>query len=814
MQQGLLAAGPRQKGLRRGFQNAWARAGFGFYGGYMPAKTQTQGYATGQSHSLGIYVLKLNIQPSLWKELGERLYLIAAPNWLYEVDSTPLDFDDFKLESEPSTELAQRAGSSLWSSPIRLELKFITAPDGSGMLATCVSFFLSEEPKRGLKFGLAHDCGPNTRGFVLYQGLDSETLWKQPQGHAGQRIFWPSVWQPDVPWKNGPTLWRLPKVLPYFDSHLHIQSNHVAPLPIVWDKFPASKLVKMLQPGYEGTDLNLATGTAGIAALGAGIVYGILRKDMSLAFDIGGYLIHFFRSGRANEGLDDLSKVLFGESGKIGVLTTYQVSDKLGSELRGVSHWGLPFYPRPADAKRPDTVWALSTPLPMDMHYGHFNGYFAEPIYHEESNGDFSFNVDPFTGKRGRISAKEAEVYEEWEEQLNFTKAAAKKDANQWRILPHFHFDPRRYRDDDRTKENWEKPFPFINSAAGKSEKDEPFIGVKTYTSLGYMPLDPLLPWQKKIYERCEKLGIPWMNHCTVEGAYTHEKPFFYDLWKRNPETAQVFRDWEALKNPEDKQTSKTIEGLEADLASLVKSMSLGGNIGSIQKKEAALWREKCRWFDEHYIYPKAWEQVATDYPKLKLCLAHFCGYDFWGDKGFESEGAKNLKTGMVYGFPKTDSGSLPDKTKTNPLIHQLVSLIREDNQVHADISFFFFTEYNRDSLRRFFSWARTYKKGLLLDRILWGSDWPLLIMDKSLKRKIEMRSEMMRKYAAFNFKELCAIDPELWIRFTTINPARFYGIRELVPHLGKVLKTPVPEPLKTAPYSLEELYALPGKAK
>jgi hypothetical protein len=123
-------------------------------------------------------------------------------------------------------------------------------------------------------------------------------------GFEKRRIYWPGVWQPEFPWKEIPTLWRLPRTLPYIDSHLHIQSNHTAPLPLVWDKLPVKELFRTLTIGYESK--NLIKG----GAVGAGAVVNFLAGNYLTSFAMGAALIHAYKTGEVKIGLDLILKKL------------------------------------------------------------------------------------------------------------------------------------------------------------------------------------------------------------------------------------------------------------------------------------------------------------------------------------------------------------------------------------------------------------------------------------------------------------------------------------------------------------------------
>ena len=106
---------------------------------------------------------------------------------------------------------------------------------------------------------------------------------------------------------------------------------------------------------------------------------------------------------------------------------------------------------------------------------------------------------------------------------------------------------------------------------------------------------------------------------------YTHDKPFYYDLWKADP----VLKQKHTL-DPD-------IETLEQNLKTHIEKIGKGIVDFGWKQMEKDLLFKKISWFDKHYVFPSAWESVIKSRKNLKLCLAHFCGYDFFGTKEFKN---------------------------------------------------------------------------------------------------------------------------------------------------------------------------------
>jgi len=756
---------------------------------------------TGATWMMGFFAANLNFPFKRLKELDERFYLLITLDKIRE--DLPIIISDYT--ELPESDWMRKSTTKLYYDhiPFRLPLK-IRMDEAEKGYATLEILCWAFNPKftSNKYVTLVYDkVGMRDIGVAIFQNLpmtqlygwssklrETETKLAKRENRSEKIIFSASAWQPDIQFATNVdiNLWRLPEVLPMVDSHLHIQSNHCAPLPLVWDKLPVGGVFEFLGIGWETqvpSKASLIKGTI-VGAVGA-----LLAGPGVSAFALGGMIANEIRLGKFKPGLDGISGLLFGESGRIGSGSTDKIGDTLSKLLGKAITWQLPFF-------SVDGPKAMATPLPMDMHYGHFHGYHGEPIY-KMKKGVFTFRVSPFFEKRAAISSNDTKAYEPFDKQILFTSKTATSKTNRWSLLPLFHFDPRRWTEKSEIPKTWTEPFSYVNTKAKVSPRQKPFIGFKTYTSLGYMPLDPALPHQELFYARCEVEEIPIMNHCTTAGMYTHDKPFYYDLWKQDSKLKHLH------------QLDPEIEQLEEELKNHI--LKLRENVIDLSWRtlEKQLLLKKNTWFDTHYVFPSAWEKVAMRWPRLKVCLAHFCGYDFFGIKGIEN-GETFEDTGMIYGFPETHPNELPDIKKTNPLIHGLCKLLRPENQIHFDVSFFFITDFNREAIRNFYHWAKGYKGGFIIDRMLWGSDWPLLATDHSKGK--HLKEAQLKGYVDMNAKEWMAIDPDLMFRMAVVNPMRFYNLKELRPHLKSIFKVDAPEAFQNPATTMAEIYARRNK--
>jgi len=177
------------------------------------------------------------------------------------------------------------------------------------------------------------------------------------------------------------------------------------------------------------------------------------------------------------------------------------------------------------------------------------------------------------------VPNSETKRYEQWEKQLQYTELAVLADP--LKLLPLFHYDPRRWQVADNPKGN---TTPFEN--VGESGL---YMGFKIYTAQGYRPWDMRLPILRDFYRRCSVDRVPIMNHCTPEGAYNFDRAAYYEFTHPN------------------------------DLSVDDQKLACGGNA--------------VKYFNDNFVAPKAWEPVLKRFPKLYLCLAHFGGATDLKDK-------------------------------------------------------------------------------------------------------------------------------------------------------------------------------------
>lgn len=200
------------------------------------------------------------------------------------------------------------------------------------------------------------------------------------------------------------------------------------------------------------------------------------------------------------------------------------------------------------------------------------------------------------------------------------------------------------------------------------------FCGIKIYPNIGYFPYDEAL---NKMYEYCQQYHLPVISHCSplnpvyFKGSYQE----LYALLKKS-------------KTPVD-----------------------------IQNKNK---RALCAYFS----FPLNWEYVMTQFPELKICLAHFGSAEQWQIYLNEPETANNW-----YALVR--------------------DMLKKWPQLFADISF---TLYNRDLFPLL---KLLLHHPVLQQKILFGSDYYMVESEATERRfGIDLRAylgEDFFKYIAHN---------------------------------------------------------------
>lgn len=299
---------------------------------------------------------------------------------------------------------------------------------------------------------------------------------------------------------------------------------------------------------------------------------------------------------------------------------------------------------------------------------------------------------------------EETKKYEPWHRQVKETELTVL--TNPLKVIPLYHYDPRRWEEVQRDRGGSTYGLGQDESG-GQMGNTEPmskvlggfYAGFKMYTAQGYRPYDiNRLPILYDFYRQCVNFDIPIMNHCTPEGAYTYDRSEYLNF--THPYDGYADEEQKKWKYDPD-----------------------------IDTKQKHVY-DPVSYFNDHFVSPKAWVKVLEEWPRLRLCLAHYGGDTVLGRKWGE-------------------------------VILKMMETKRYPN-LYSDIS----SSFGKASFREHFKKA-IQAHPHLKSRILFGTDWYMTVMDNV--QYIQFCK------AAKEF--LDSFDTGLWVRFTLINPIKFYKL-------------------------------------
>ncbi len=567
------------------------------------------------------------------------------------------------------------------------------------------------------------------------------------------------------------------------DSHMHIMSGHCTPLPLLWG---LRGIVDFLKPGRKVLDafsplLGLGTQIYSTKRIGKKAVKKNQRTYKKFQEEYKEYQERELLTPMVVLTMDMEYAHIYGYEGipiyhkrrdKAGIFWTKRSFRKQGSEVKikekpidmgeisnGVSTNHIV---KKVIGKVGKGAWIAGKKL-VGGEVINFDVILDRAI--KSSTGIVGIAIKAATSTVSSIVH-----YTDWNKQIKQTIEAVVNHP--CKLLPMYHYEPRRWQgdtikeivieepdlgliDDGQEKEkitlkvdelevsksidtgkkkkyikgkifSWDTPFNNIAT----TDSEGLFIGFKMYTALGYKPLDPKLPHLHNFYKRCEEKQIPVINHCTPGGSYTHEREFYLDI-EEDEDTAKKYRD-------------------------RIKKLS----------KNKQIKNERIRYFQDNFVRPSAWKEVLKNYPKLKLCLAHF--------GGDEKDYLKKYKDCVEWR-------------------EEIIDMIKNHSNFYTDISYVFFPPKKKDNE----DYRNKFKDALkqhhdIKNKILFGTDWYLVKMD--IKGKDKKSSEYHRycvESKEFLDKIGEELEEDLWTRFTCFNPIHFLRLDDKgkLENLKKALK-------------------------
>lgn len=225
-------------------------------------------------------------------------------------------------------------------------------------------------------------------------------------------------------------------------------------------------------------------------------------------------------------------------------------------------------------------------------------------------------------------------------------------------------------------------PFIFVHperkgifDIVQKYIEEKGFAGLKLYPPLGYYPFDERL---NEIYAYAEKNQIPITTHCARGGVFYKGK--ITEEMKIHPKTGQHIKD------------------------------------------------QKNKYFTDIYTDPDNYRYVLQQFPKLKINLAHFGGYDEW---------QKYLGNNFV--------------EEKQTWFDKICGLIKDFQNVYTDISY---TMFNADLFNLL---KLTLQDEIIKQKILYGSDF--YMVEQETTERLFLTN--IRAYIGeSDFKQIAEINP------------------------------------------------------
>jgi len=431
--------------------------------------------------------------------------------------------------------------------------------------------------------------------------------------------------------------------------------------------------------------------------------------------------------------------------------------------------------PPTADTSIPPV--SISFPMTMDMEYAWLEGYEGRQVYvYDNENQECTVILHDYDENKilketkYTLERKEFFLFEKWNKQLSDTKKAAL--LYPWRLLPCYHYDPRRH-----NYANRKDIISGIRMLGSDQKKSgiQPSFDQDASPDLSYCTWDYFLAHVAG-RKRGNQPGLfPAIKMYTMHG-YRPLDPLCGCLW---PFYKKCAEDGIPIIN-HTSPGGNTIPDMPY-FREYIRSNASTEPEGNLQfVGQSGLQPDRSKdddpvvYFKENFVHPRNWRPVLAKYPILKINLAHFGG-DEWG-KG-------------------------PEKSDW---ISEIISLMQQYKNVYTDISCFDL----KTNSNHFIAFLKTETGRGLSDRILFGSDWYMILLvltkwDPLIVASVAagattplapleialsvVTAELMghglregKELAAFCLemkKMLDTIDWRLWYKFTIVNPFRFYGL-------------------------------------
>jgi hypothetical protein len=123
--------------------------------------------------------------------------------------------------------------------------------------------------------------------------------------------------------------------------------------------------------------------------------------------------------------------------------------------------------------------------------------------------------------------------------------------------------------------------------------------------------------------------------------------------------------------------------------------------------------------------------------------------------------------------------GDRIDPDRTHRFLYDLLELIQPENQVYTDLSYVILDKRNASLFQDLFDWARLHKP-ILLERILWGADWPLMGGEPPVEDHGGKTGNLLQAYARAFRGALPNMPGDFFLRACFLNPLQYLDLKRI----------------------------------
>ena len=501
------------------------------------------------------------------------------------------------------------------------------------------------------------------------------------------------------------------------DSHMHIQSTRSSPLPVLWRIIPHPSFV------LESEKLH--------------------REEMADLENHLGMMTDSYaaRSFMRNKGFFNMIKV--------ASQPTDQVADQFMKDKQSVQK-ELSSKPEHSGMH----LLFISMVMTMDMEYAHLYGYYGIKIYNSiYADGDQEkikpaaywyplYLVNPLLAdNQYKTYFKALPYHYTFTETDKMERSQFEKFYKEARTAKGYIYKPQSYNNKKSVNEEKSVQIKIIPEEAYPEEVDlyEDWDKQVFLTKLAVMkyPLEllPLYHYDPRRFQKGGSAGA--FKAVSPEGLFAGYKMYTAQGYRPLDRRLPVLNEFYAYCN--------------SNHISVVNHCSTGGAptydkegyyyfehpLDTQEDKNEKKGVSSEIYFNRHFVSPKAWLPVLQNYPNLRFCLAHFGG--------------------------NTDLGRLWLQWIIDMMFKRGCYNEERFLNLYTDIS----SSFAESGFREHFSaMVRAYPH--IADRILFGTDWYLTLANPPVS---------YGEYCRTARETLNKIDRSLWVKFTLINPYRFFNL-------------------------------------